>query len=40
MIKEFLCSLGIEKMLKSNFKTNDPASFRIHTDDQNLLQMV
>ena len=40
MLKEFLCSLGIEKILKSNFKTNDPASFRIHTDDQNLLQMI
>ena len=40
MIKEFLCSPGIEKIIKSNFKTNDPASFRIHTDDKNLLQMI
>ena len=40
MIKEFLCTLGIEKILKNSFKTNDPASFRIHTDDQNLLQMI
>ena len=40
MIKEFLCTLGIENVLKSSFKTNDPASFRIHTDDQNLLQML
>ena len=40
MIKEFLCALGIEKILKNSFKTNDAASFRIHTDDKNLLQMV
>lgn len=40
MIKGTLCSLGIEKMLKYSFKTNAPARFRIHTDDQNLLQMV
>ena len=40
MLKEFLCTLGIEGILKNNFKTNDPALFRIHTDDQNLLQMV
>ena len=40
MLKEFLCTLGIEKILENNFKTNDPASFRIHTDGQNLLQMV
>ena len=40
MIKEFLCTLGIEKILKNSFKTNDAASFRIHTDDKNLLQMV
>ena len=40
MIKEFLCSLGIERLLKNHFKTNDPALSRIHTDDKNLLQMV
>ena len=39
MIKEFLHALGIEKLLKSNFKTNDPALSRIHKDDENLLQM-
>ncbi len=40
MIKEFLHTLDIEKLLKDGFKTNDPASFRIHKDDENLLQMV
>lgn len=40
MIKEFLYTLGFEKLLKQNFKTNDSASFRIHKDDENLLQMI
>lgn len=40
IIKEFFHVLGFEKLLKDNFKTNDPASFRIHKDDENLLQMI
>ena len=40
MIKEFLHALGFEKLLKDNFKTNDTAMFRFHTDDKNLLQMI
>ena len=40
MIKEFLHAHGIEKLLKNSFKTNDPALFRIHKDDENLLQML
>lgn len=40
LIKEFLHALGFEKLLKSSFKTNDPALQRIHTDDKNLLQMI
>ena len=40
MIKEFLHALGIEKLLKSSFRTNDPALSRIHKDDENLLQML
>lgn len=40
MIREFLHTLGIEKLLKDNFKTNDPALFPIHKDDENLLQMI
>ena len=40
MMKEFLHVLGFEKLLKASFKTNDPASFRIHKDDENLLQML
>lgn len=40
LIKEFLHALGFEALLKNSFKTNDPALFRIHRDDENLLQMV
>ncbi len=40
MIKEFLHALGIEKLLKNSFKTNDTALFRIHKDDENLLQTL
>ena len=38
LIKEFACKLGFEKILKSEFKTNDPARVRIHKDDENLLK--
>lgn len=40
MIKEFLHALGIEQLLKGSFKTNDTASFRVHKDEENLLQMI
>ena len=40
MIKEFLHTLGFEALLKNDFKTNDSALFRIHQDDENLLQMI
>lgn len=40
LIKEFLHTLGFEALLKNDFKTNDSALFRIHQDDENLLQMI
>lgn len=40
LVKEFACKLSFDKILKSEFKTNDPAMFRIHKDDENLWQMV
>ena len=40
LIKEFTCKLGFEKILRSEFKTNDLAKIRIHKDDENLWQMV
>ena len=40
LVKEFACKLGFDKILKSEFKTNDSALFRIHKDDENLWQMI
>lgn len=40
LIKEFACKLGFDKILKSEFKTNDSSMFRIHKDDENLWQMI
>lgn len=40
LIKEFLSKLGIDKLLGKTFKTNDPASFRYHTDQKNPLQRI
>ena len=40
LIKEFVSKLGIDKLLGRNFKTNDSAVFRFHTDRDNLLQMI
>ena len=40
LIKEFISKLSIDKLLSRAFKTNDLASFRYHTDQKNLLQMI
>ena len=40
LIKEFLSKLGIDKLLGKTFKTTDPALFRYHSDQKNLLQMI
>ena len=40
LIKEFVSKLGIDRLLGKAFKTNDPALFRYHTDQKNLLQMI
>ena len=40
LIKEFVSKLGIDRLLGHSFKTNDSASFRYHTDKENLLQMI
>ena len=40
LIKEFVSKLGIDKLFSHSFKTNDSASFRYHTDKENLLQMI
>ena len=40
LIKEFISKLGLDKLLDNAFKTNDPALFRYHSDQKNLLQMI
>jgi hypothetical protein len=40
LLKEFISKMGFDKTLRETFKTNDTASFRRHTDSQNLMQML
>lgn len=40
LIKEFAHKIGFENLIKSIFKTNDSATFRIHKDSENLLQKI
>ena len=40
LIKEFVSTLGIDKLFSQSFKTNDSVLFRYHTDKENLLQMI
>ena len=40
LIKEFAEKLGLTALIKKAFKTNDHAKFRIHTDTENLLQLI
>lgn len=40
LLKEFYHKLGVNSLLRKLFHTTDSASFRIHKDYQNLLQML
>ena len=40
LIKEFAARVGLIKLVKKLVKTNDSAAFRIHTDPDNLMQMI
>ena len=40
LINEFFSKMGFDKILRETFQTNDTASFRWHTDDQNLMQVI
>lgn len=40
LLREFIGKLGFDKLMLREFKTTDSASFRFHTDSQNLLQMI
>ncbi len=40
LIKEFAAKIGLIKLVKQLFKTNDHTTCRIHTDPDNLMQML
>ena len=40
LIKEFAAKIGLVKLVKQLFKTNDHTNCRIHTDSDNLMQML
>ena len=40
LIREFAVKIGLVKLIYSLFHTNDTAAFRLHTDPENLLQMI
>ncbi len=39
-VNEFARKIGFDKLIQSKFKTNDSASFRLHTDTENLMQKI
>jgi len=40
LLNEFIRKMGFDKTMRGTFQTNDTASFRWHTDDQNLMQVI
>ena len=38
LVKDFIHKIGLDHIVKKMFHTNDTATFRIHTDDENLLR--
>lgn len=40
LVMEFASRIGLLKLVKQLFKTNDSAGFRLHTDPDNLMQMI
>jgi len=40
LIKEFAAKVGLIKLVKKLFKTNDHTNSRIHTDSDNLMQTL
>lgn len=40
LIKEFAAKSGFENLVKQMFKTNDTALFRIHSDYENMMQVI
>lgn len=39
-INEFARKIGFDEVIRSNFKTNDKATYRQHTDTENILQKI
>ena len=39
-VNEFARKIGFDKLIQSKFKTNDKASFRFHTDTDNMMQKI
>ena len=40
LIKEFAAKIGLIKLIKKLFKTNDTAAYRLHNDSSNLIQVI
>src|SRR5215469_5392928 len=40
LLNEFIRKMGFDSTLRETFQTNDTASFRRHTDAQNLIQVI
>ena len=40
LIKEFAARIGLIQLVNEHFRTNDSASYRLHTDPENLMQLV
>lgn len=40
LVKEFAARIGLTRLVKHLFKTNDHAICRFHTDPDNLMQMI
>ena len=40
LLMEFYYKLGVNSLIRQYFRTTDPATFRIHKDHENLLQML
>ena len=40
LIKEFAAKIGLIRLIKKHFKTNDTAAYRLHNDSSNLMQVI
>ena len=40
LIKEFAAKIGLIRLIKKHFKTNDTAAYRLHNDSSNIMQVI